>query len=163
MRYLIYIANASDGVKSFDCHGVETLISLDLSESDLSGCVKAGEGGEDKIGVYVPFPKKAVMVQQTAEEQRNRNTRFTQREVVFDEEDVCGGVRALGGGRPLDYLRVVSLRDIVANVIVVCVERGGGEVITMGKTERRSQTTMLLIPLFFKGHDRNSILSASKY
>ena len=57
-------------MKSFDCHGVETLISLDLSESDLSGCVKAGEGGEDKIGVYVSFPKKAVMVQQTAEEQR---------------------------------------------------------------------------------------------
>lgn len=53
---------ASDGVKVFECHGEETLISLDLLESDLSGCVKAGEGGENKIGVYAPLPKKAVMV-----------------------------------------------------------------------------------------------------
>ena len=43
------------------------------------------------------------MAQQIAEEQRNRKIRFTQRGVVFDEEDVCGGVRALGHDRPLDY------------------------------------------------------------
>ena len=62
---------ASNGVKSFECHSEETSISLVLSESYLSGYVKAREGGEDKIDVHAPLPKKAVMVQQRAEEQRN--------------------------------------------------------------------------------------------
>ena len=48
---------ASNGVKVFEYQGEDTLISLDLLESDHSVCVKAREGGEDKIGVYLPLPK----------------------------------------------------------------------------------------------------------
>ena len=51
--------------------------------------------------------------------------------------------------------------------IAVSVEKSGGGVVTIGKTERGSQTTMLLLLLFFQAHDgiytRNSMLHAASF